>query len=68
MVSRTHPEPHGLVVRFDRNGHPPETRHVTDGQQALLVGVAMLVEKRHLLVGDRLSVFAGDIDEEDMVL
>jgi hypothetical protein len=57
-----------LVVSFERDGEAPETQVVlglsTDrtraGERALLYAVSMLVNRRLLMAGDKLTVRADD--------
>jgi hypothetical protein len=66
MVARTHPEPTaGLLLRFDRDGEEPERRRATDGSHAVLIATAMLIERRRLLIGDKLSVLGADGDDDE---
>jgi hypothetical protein len=60
--------PDSLVVEFSRDGEAPETQLVLGlksdrarvGERALVYAIGMLVSRRLLLVGDRLTVRAGD--------
>jgi hypothetical protein len=67
MVARTHKEPDGLVLRFERDGDRPEHQHAPGGRDALLLAIGMLIARDHLLVGDRLSVLAGTADDGDVI-
>jgi hypothetical protein len=61
-------EPDSLVVEFARDGEAPETQLVLGlsvdraraGERALVYAIGMLINRRLLLVGDRLTVRAGD--------
>jgi hypothetical protein len=61
------PEPDALVIVFERDGEEPETRLVAgDGERILLFAVTMLIQRRRLHVGDRLTVRAATDDEIDI--
>lgn len=53
-------DPHALVIVLERDGEEPATRRASDGGQALLFAMAMLIDCRRLRAGDRLTVEAGD--------
>jgi hypothetical protein len=67
VVARTHPEPHGLVVRFTSNGEEPIVEHAHDAREALWRAVSILIARRTLLAGDRLSIHAGDAGEDEVI-
>jgi hypothetical protein len=57
-------DPGTIAIVFERDGEEPETRLVRgDGERMLLYAVTMLIQRRRLHVGDRLSVRAAT-DEE----
>ena len=67
MVGRTQPEPHAAAIVFERNGEEPETRLVEgDGERVLLFAVTMLIQRRRLHVGDRLTIRPPTDDEGDI--
>jgi hypothetical protein len=50
-------EPDAVVIQFDRDGEEPETQLVQgDGERVLLFAIAMLIGRRRLYVGDRLTI------------
>ena len=57
MPVHIRPEPDAVVIQFDRHGEEPETRLVQgDGERVLLFAIAMLIDRRRLFVGDRLTI------------
>ena len=60
-------DPNAVMIEFDRNGEEPETRLVRgDGERVLLYAVTMLIQRRRLHVGDKLSVRAATDAEADL--
>jgi hypothetical protein len=60
-------EPDAFALVFERDGEEPETRLVQgDGERVLLHAVALLVQRRRLHAGDRLSVRAATDEETDI--
>jgi hypothetical protein len=58
-----------LVVVFSRIGQEDETRRVTDGRDAAIKAVNMIVNRLELLAGDMLTVRKpDDIDSIEEVL
>lgn len=58
MVARCRPDPARLVVVFERDGEPPIRLEAGDGRTALGHAVGILLARRALLVGDRLTIRA----------
>jgi hypothetical protein len=56
MVARCRPEPGRLVVAFERDGDEPIRLEAADGRTALGRAVGILLARRALLPGDRLTV------------
>jgi hypothetical protein len=52
-------EPDALAVVFERNGEAAVRIAVTDGDKAILRAVSILLERRPLQVGDRLTIEAA---------
>jgi hypothetical protein len=60
-------EPDAFAIVFEREGAEPETRLVHgDGERVLLHAVGLLIQKRRLHVGDRLTVRAATDEETDI--
>jgi hypothetical protein len=53
-------EPDALAVVFERTGEAAVRIAVTDGDKAILRAVSILLERRPLQVGDRLTIEAAD--------
>jgi hypothetical protein len=52
--------PDALAVVFERNGEATVRITVTDGDKAILRAVSILLERRPLQAGDRLTIEAAD--------
>jgi hypothetical protein len=60
-------EPDAFMIIFERDGEEPETQLVIgDGERVLLFAVSLLVRRRRLHIGDRLTVRAATEDEIDI--
>jgi hypothetical protein len=60
-------EPDAFMIIFERDGEEPETQLVIgDGERVLLFAVSLLVRRRRLHIGDRLTVRAATDDEIDI--
>ena len=53
-------DPDALAVVFERNGETAVRIAVTDGEKATLRAVSILLERRPLQVGDRLTIEVAD--------
>lgn len=58
MVARTRHEPDALVLTFERDGAVIERTRATDGKQAVLRGIGLLLAQGELRTGDVLRVTA----------
>jgi hypothetical protein len=60
-------DPDAFAIVFERDGEEPETRLVAgDSERVLLYAVTMLVQRRRLHVGDRLTVRAATDEDTDL--
>jgi hypothetical protein len=53
-------EPDALAVVFERNGEAAIKVAVTDGDKAILRAVSILLDRRPLRAGDRLTIEAAE--------
>jgi hypothetical protein len=60
-------DPDAFTLVFERDGEEPETRLVVgDGERVLLHAVGLLIQRRRLHIGDRLTVRAVTDEEMDV--
>jgi hypothetical protein len=66
MVARIRRDPDALLLKFERDGEPPERKLARGGRQALLFAIGMLIGHSRLMVGDRLTVTATDAADDTL--
>jgi hypothetical protein len=67
MPAHIRPEPSAAAIVFERDGEDPETWLVHgDGERLLLYAVTVLIQRRRLHVGDRVTIRAQTDDDGDI--